>query len=105
MSGTQPQNEAESTPIADQASRPHLPLPGVAVAFFFLSPVLLFLGGITFLSTESRDYFTHAATQCAVGIVLFLTGLLLLLTATVIACMRRIAWQQVEILLLGRAGS
>ena len=105
MSGTQPQYEDEPTSIADPASRPHLPLPGIAATFFIVSPILLFLGGITFLSTGPRDYFTHAPTQCAVGIVMFITGLLLLLTATVIACVRRIARQQLEILLLARADS
>ncbi|SJM52172.1 hypothetical protein FM112_02430 [Gulosibacter sp. 10] len=74
------------------------------MALFVVSPFLLLIGGITVLSTVSRDYFERAMTQCMVGSGMLMLGVAALMTAIVLAGMRTMAQQQLNIMLAAERG-
>ena len=73
-------------------------LPGIATAMLALSPFLLFLGFLIFMGSSTRGYFERAPFQATLGIVVFLTGVLFLTSALVLAGVRTIAQRHIEVL-------
>lgn len=89
--------DAQPTPT-DPRSTAHIRLPGVAVGFFIISPILLLLGYMIFMGTSSRDFFNGAPAQAALGAVIFLTGLGALLVAFALEGARSVAQQHLDAL-------
>jgi len=71
-------------------------LPGIATALLALSPFLLFLGFLIFVGSSTRGYFERAPFQATLGIVVFLTGVLFLTSALVLAGVRSIAQRHLD---------
>lgn len=74
-------------------------MPGVVAALSLVAPLLLLVGALTFLGTTSRGFFDGAPFQASLGLVLVLTGVMFVVAAAVIAAVRSIAKQHVEIML------
>jgi len=75
-----------------------IPMPGVAVFFFFASPVLLLFGG--FLARVNAGVtFDWAVFQTMLGTVMFWVGVAALMSAIVIAAVRTIAQQHLDAVL------
>lgn len=73
-------------------------LPGVAVALFVASVLLIVVGALTLLGTSSRSFFENAPTQASTGALLLITGVLALVGGLVLVGVRSIAQQQVDAL-------
>lgn len=73
-------------------------LPGVAVALFVVSVLLIVVGALTLLGTSSRSFFENAPTQASIGALMLIAGALTLVGGFVLVGVRSIAQQQVDAL-------
>lgn len=90
-----------NTPLPTPASSPssQIRLPRIATGLFVVSPLLLFVGVMTAFSTAPREHFERAVNQTTLGTVMIVVALMGLLTACVLAGMRAIAQQQLDLVL------
>lgn len=78
--------------------------PGIAVFLFIIAPFFLIFGFLIFMGASTRDFFSGAPFQSSLGLVVFMTGVLSLLSAVVLAGVDGIARRHTKALLAaGRA--
>jgi len=76
--------------------------PGIAVFLFIIAPFLLFFGFLTFMGASTRNYFDGAPFQSSLGLVMFLTGVLTLLSALVLTAINAIVGRHTKVLLVAQ---
>ncbi len=71
-------------------------LPGIAVAFFLISPILLIVGWLIVMGTSGRNFFEGAPNQAMFGTVTIVVGIVMMLISLALDGARSIAQQHLE---------
>lgn len=88
-------HESPQTPAPRSTAR--ILLPGIVPTLSFIAPILLLLGWMIFGGTTSRNFFEGSPFQATLGIVVFLTGVMALLTVLVLVGVRSMLQQHLDL--------